>query len=89
MRLQLESQIGHAGQAAPATGAGSQPGTGRDKRASSDDSVRVSSLSTTLSQLASDRSARVQQITRSLAAGTYSIAGSSIASAITANALTK
>jgi hypothetical protein len=86
MRLQLDTQVSHTGSTAAVPASVSQAGT--DKASGNQDSVRVSTLSSTLSRLASDHSSRLQQIAGSVADGSYRVSGSAIAAAITGHALT-
>jgi len=86
MRLQLDTQISHAGNTAVVPASGS--GTGADKASTSQDSIQVSKLSVALNRMTSDHAARLQQITDSLADGSYRVSAAAIAGAITGHALT-
>jgi hypothetical protein len=81
MRLQLDTQVGQTGSAAAVPSSGLSGG--RARTAGSEDSVSVSTLSATLSGLASSHSARLQQIAGALANDSYRVPGSAIAGAIT------
>jgi anti-sigma28 factor (negative regulator of flagellin synthesis) len=86
MRLQLDTQVSHT--ASTAALPTSSPAAGADKTSGSQDSVKVSTLSTALSRMAADRADRLQQIAGSLGNGSYGVSGSAIAGAITGHALT-
>lgn len=91
MRLHLDNNaaLGGAGQAGGPSGA--QPlssGNSRSEGLGSGvrDSVSLSGPSAALGRLASDRAARVQQLTAAVQSGSYNVSSSAISSAIVGHA---
>lgn len=95
MRLQLDSTTAGSELARTNEAPSSAPvsGSGYDSRrigggSTSSDSIRISGPSSALSSMASERTARIQQLTAQVQAGTYDVAGSQISEAIVGHALT-
>jgi anti-sigma28 factor (negative regulator of flagellin synthesis) len=87
MRLQLDSAVTGTGVARSNEAAPPQPsGTGYDSRigtgSAGADSIRISGASSALASLATDRAARIQQLTAQVHAGTYNVPSSQISQAI-------
>lgn len=82
MRVQMDSPLGATDGAASIAAAGSNSTTDRERAGGSRDCVTVSLLTTTLNTLASDHAARLQQIARSVADGSYRSSSTAIAGAI-------
>lgn len=89
MRLQLDSAvtetgIARTGEAIPSAPAG---GSGFDSRrigggSAGGDSIQISGPSSALNSLSAERTARVQQLTAQVQAGTYNVSGSLVSRAI-------
>ena len=93
MRLQLDAPVsGNVGlTSAPADGASAAGISGstsssRDSR-TSPDTAFISGTSSVLAQVASDRAARIDQITASVQAGSYQISSAAISRAVVGEAL--
>jgi anti-sigma28 factor (negative regulator of flagellin synthesis) len=94
MRLQLDSAVtgngvNRSNEAAPAPPAAA----GYDSRpvgggAAGGDSIRISGASGALASYATDRAARIQQLTAQVQAGTYNVPAASISQAIVGYAAT-
>jgi len=82
MRLQLDTSVSQPGSTAPAVAPGSGAVTDRGTSSGGQDSVSISALTSTLSRLASDHAARLQQIAGSLSDGSYRVPAATIAGAI-------
>lgn len=91
MRLQLDSAVTQTDirtNEAPSVPTG---GSGYDSRRignTSADSIRISGPSSALASLASDRAARIQQLTAQVQSGTYNVSASKISQAIVGHATT-
>ena len=88
MRLHLDSSVTGTGvsrsnEAAPAQPSGSGYDSGRIGGGSAGgDSIRISGASNALASLASDRAARIQQLTAQVQAGTYDVPSPLISRAV-------
>ena len=89
MRLQLDSPSSTAGpQAGAVSGVAARPDAARASRygTGSGDSVSISSASSALGRLSSERAARVAQLSAAVQSGSYQVAGSLIAASILGHA---
>lgn len=78
MRLHLDSSVAGAdvsrpNEAAPAQRSGSGYDSRRPGGAAGGDSIRISGASSALAGLATDRAARIHQLTAQVQAGTYNV----------------
>ena len=96
MRLHLDpatTQPADTGQAASIAGASaaaaSASSAGIRGQSNSGDSIAISGPSTALSQLASQRAARLESLSAAVGSGSYQVSSSAISGAIVANAGSK
>lgn len=89
MRLQLDSAVNGADAARTGETISTVPagGSGFDSRrigggSSGGDSIQISGPSSALNRLSADRTARIQQLTAQVQAGSYNVSGSRISHAI-------
>jgi anti-sigma28 factor (negative regulator of flagellin synthesis) len=90
MRLHLDSAIprpADTGQSNAVAGSGSPGGVRGQGSAGSTDSVAISGPSAALGLLASQRAARIEQLSAAIRSGAYQIPSSAIGSAIVAQAV--
>jgi anti-sigma28 factor (negative regulator of flagellin synthesis) len=90
MRLQLDSAIARpadTGQSNPIGGSGSSAGVRGPDNSGSSDSIAISGPSAALSQLSSQRAARIEQLSAAVGSGAYFVSSSAIGSAIVAQAV--
>lgn len=91
MVLQLNSStigaggLSHAGEAAPVSGGALRSGVARGS-SGGNDSISVSGASSALNGLASDRAARVRELTATVQAGQYRVSSAALSSAIVGHA---
>lgn len=89
MRLQLDpavtgSEIARSNDTAPAGSAGQ--GSGRTGGYGGGDTIRLSGPSSALGAMSAQRTARIQQITAQVQAGTYNVPASTVSKALVAHA---
>ena len=88
MRLHLDSSVAGADVSRSNEAAAAQaPGSGYDSRriggsSAGGDSIRLSGASSALASLAADRTARIQQLTAQVQAGTYNVPAMRISQAL-------
>jgi anti-sigma28 factor (negative regulator of flagellin synthesis) len=93
MRLQLDTsslgpaRAGEAGQAAPASGSGSDTRRAGSDGAGAQDSIRISGASGALSRVFADRSARIQELSAAVQNGRYEVSSGALSRAIVEQAL--
>jgi hypothetical protein len=90
MRLQLDtstSSLGDSSRVASPSAPSSSAASASLVREKGTDSIGISGPSAALGRLAADRASRIQQLTATVRAGTYSVPGSAIGSAIIAQSI--
>ena len=89
MRLQLDSsQLSTVeNRAAEAVSDNGQSSRANSSRAGAGDTISLSGVSNALNQFATDRSARIQQLTAAVQNGSYNVSSSALSSAIVRNGL--
>lgn len=88
MRLHLDSSAtGPLGVQSSSVSGSSSTSSGRSQDThGSKDSISISTTSAALSQIASDRASRIQQISNAITAGTYQVSSAAVGRALVAQA---
>jgi anti-sigma28 factor (negative regulator of flagellin synthesis) len=88
MVLHLDSSVAKSADPNPVGSVGipSRGAAGRDS-SGSQDSIRISGASSALNSMATDRAARIRQLTAAVHSGSYGVSGAAVASAIVTHSL--
>jgi len=92
MRLQLNTSVSNASEAAPSSPAGGSASRGSTRAgdiSGSGDSTSVSSASAALNALSGERSNRIQQLSAAVQSGQYQVSSAALGSAIVSHAASR
>jgi anti-sigma28 factor (negative regulator of flagellin synthesis) len=87
MILHLDSSVARSGDPNPVGSSGMSLRPGGSNSAGGQDTIKISGASSALTRMASERAARIQQLTSAVQNGAYQVSGATVAKAMVANSL--